>query len=206
MDITDILPKSWNRRLYNDGVFYRPFTENMIIKKLLEFLPWFISRRFVKLTFREKVVEIPFVFSNLPSRPKKLRILEIGCTGSILSIMLSSLGHDVTGVDLRNYPFSHPNFRFIKGDFNQIKLPKKFFDVVISVSTLEHFGIKHYGQKVEDPDADRKAVKKIHEVLKKDGTLLLTFPFGKRCRTSWYRVYNMEDVNRLLKEFKIIPF
>jgi len=92
----------------------------------------------------ERVVEIPFVLQNLPP-VAHARILDFGCTESPLPIHLASLGHRVTGVDLRPYPYAHPGFKFVHGDFIQAGLPSGEFDAVVAVSAIEHCGLGQYG-------------------------------------------------------------
>jgi len=90
----------------------------------------------------ERMVEIPYILRRIPDEPVK--ILEIGCSKSILAIHLSSLGHDVTGVDLHSYQFSHPNFEFIRDNILDVNFSQQF-DYIISVSVLEHVGIQYEG-------------------------------------------------------------
>ncbi len=92
----------------------------------------------------ERIIEMPFIFSELGARPGKLKILDVGCTNSWLSISLASLGHEVYGVDMRSYSFSHPNLVFFQGDV--LNLKETGFDAVVALSTLEHVGLGAYGE------------------------------------------------------------
>lgn len=148
----------------------------------------------------ERMVEIPNILANIPKKSSK--ILDIGCRYSLLPLQLASLGHNVTGVDIHKYNGQHPNFKFVKGDFLKIPLKANFFDLVISLSTIEHIGLGFYGEK-KDKDGDKKAIQKVHKILKKGGVLLLTAPFGKPIDSSWYRVYNLKRIRNLLRGFKI---
>ena len=150
----------------------------------------------------ERIVEGPFVFQNLQLE-KGSKILDIGCCESIRSIELASLGHTVIGIDLNDYGFTHPNFSFVKGDFLTIDLVEEDFDAVVAVSTIEHFGLHAYGYAGLDLDADVKAMDKILMVLKPGGYLIMTVPFGRNGRTSWYRVYNGYTLRKLLRNFQI---
>lgn len=154
------------------------------------------------LVINERIVELPFVFENLNLKEKS-KIIEIGCCNSKLSIELASLGYLVVGVDLNDYQFEHPNFEFVKGNFlNKNTLQKNFFDAVIAVSCIEHFGLGAYRDK-PFKDGDLKAVDEIYRILKKSGIFLMTVPFGKKGATPRYRVYNERSLNHLLKKFKI---
>jgi len=149
----------------------------------------------------ERVVEIPFVLQNLPP-VAHARILDFGCTESPLPIHLASLGHRVTGVDLRPYPYAHPGFKFVHGDFIQAGFPSGEFDAVVAVSAIEHCGLGQYGEKETIHD-DAAIVREIHRVLEPGGRLLLTVPFGQPGQTSWYRVYDKARLDRLLASFVV---
>src|SRR4030042_5037324 len=64
-----------------------------------------ILRKGYDIFTNERIVEIPFVYQNL-NLPKKAKVLDFGCCESKVSIELSSLGYNVTGVDLNDYPFT----------------------------------------------------------------------------------------------------
>ena len=147
-----------------------------------------------------RIVETPLIFKSIPLDKK--RILDIGCRYSTLSIQLASLGHEVHGIDINNYKRKHPNFYFRKADIIKSKYRKNYFDIVISLSTVEHIGLGRYGDK-KDTKGDIKAIKEIYRITKPGGQILITLPFGKPIDTEWYRVYNMERVQELLAGFKI---
>ncbi|MFA5867866.1 MAG: class I SAM-dependent methyltransferase [Actinomycetota bacterium] len=154
-----------------------------------------------QLLTNERIVEIPFVFQNIPSN-QELRILDFGCARSRLPIELASLGHRVVGVDLTDYDLKHPNFEFVKGDFLKDSFQSGSFDVVSAVSAIEHCGLGAYG---EEPlsNGDFKVVQEISRVLTNDGMFILTIPFGRRMQSSWYRVYDDEALVSLLDGFTI---
>ena len=84
-------------------------------------------RRYMTLDCNERVVEYAFVIERL-GNPKGKRILDFGCTESMLPISLASLGGTVVGADLRDYEYEHPNFSFFKGDFVNNKFENSSFD------------------------------------------------------------------------------
>jgi len=97
----------------NEGIYYQ--LKNLPKNKILRLIYGCISKNY-ELIVNERIIEYPFIFQNLNLR-KGSKILDFGCWESKLSIELASLGFKVIGVDLNNYEFSHPNFKFIKGDF-----------------------------------------------------------------------------------------
>jgi len=150
----------------------------------------------------ERIVEYPFIFKNLGSKPK--RILDVGCTGSYLITQLAALGHTVYGIDLRWYPVRYPNVKFVQGDIRNTDFPNAFFDIIIAVSTLEHVGIKEPQGGLEDPEGDQKAIKEMIRILKPNGKMLVTLPYGK-CDTknTKFRVYNAKTLIDLLTDLNI---
>lgn len=143
----------------------------------------------------ERLIEIPFVTSLIP--PDKLfRILDFGCTRNWLALSLASMGHDVWGVDFRDYPFEHPRFRFFQGNITDLSLSN--LDYVIALSTLEHVGLGAYNETPDDDLLDQ-VLKKILELLVSGGKLILTVPVGKPSIDSFERSFSPEDIDGLLE-------
>jgi SAM-dependent methyltransferase len=127
-------------------------------------------------------------------------VLDIGCMTSRLPIQLASLGYEVYGIDIRMYPFSHPNFHFQKGDVLSWT-PERKFDIILLISTVEHFGLGAYGDPVM-ADADKVAVDRISGWLEKDGQFIVSVPFGRPAVTSKQRVYDMERLKHVFCDFE----
>lgn len=147
------------------------------------------------IVVNERIVEIPFIFSSIAliNAPKK--ILDFGCTRSWLSLSLASLGHWVYGVDLRDYPFAHPNFVFQK--INILEFQEQDFDYIISLSTLEHVGLGAYGEPYTQ-QALVDVLEKLYLLLKKSGTLLLTLPVGIPSEDHFEKSFAPEEIIKLL--------
>ena len=112
-----------------------------------------VSRRMLKHVFEpglvttERVIEYPFVFQNLDGATGP--VLDIGCCYSRLPIAMASRGFQLVGIDVKPYPFRHPNFFAVCGDAMGLPFRDGSFQVVVAVSVIEHIGIGHYG----DPSA-----------------------------------------------------
>ncbi len=156
-----------------------------------------------ELKVNERIVELPFALREL-NHPNGSKGLEFGCATSRLSLELASAGFQVTGIDLDDYYFTHPNLKFIQGDFLKSNLKENYFDAVVSVSAIEHCGLKYYGDDAAE-DGDRQVVEKIWRILRKGGKLIMTVPFGKPgVRKGKYRVYDAKMLEKLLNGFKVI--
>lgn len=161
------------------------------------------------LIVSERIIELPTLHQWMGSVFSKPQgdILEIGHTASSVSLELASMGINVSAIDLRDYPFSHPNLHSMKGDFLQKNFNKKF-DYILSLSVIEHFGFsKRYGGKDEvDNHLDEDAFAKIASLLKTTGHATVSMPYARAYTEGvWFRVYTREDLERKLgKYFTII--
>ena len=104
------------------------------------------------------------------------------------------------------FPFRRVSY--VWDDLRALPLRDNWFDIVISISTLEHVGMDNYLYIQEghsssaDPDHEvLKAVQELKRVLKPSGTALITVPFGVREDHGWFRQYNQQDVERLIDAF-----
>jgi SAM-dependent methyltransferase len=143
----------------------------------------------------DRYIEYNFVSKNLP----RGKILDVGCAGSYFPLIISGLGYQVWGMDIREYSIlnklTFPYFNFLKEDITKTSLPSECFDAVSSISTIEHIGIPgRYGATVSER-GDLTALKEMKRVLKKNGVLLLTFPFGEpRVIKPFCRIYGKQDL------------
>jgi len=151
----------------------------------------------------ERLVEYPLVFQNL--QIERGRILDIGCYYSALPVQLASMGFRVYGIDPEPYQLTHPNFTFVQGDIMNNNFKEGFFDVVTTVSTLEHIGLGFYADQKEK-NGDKKAIKEVARILKPKGKLILTVPYSKEFKvTSSQRMYDKKSLEKLMNpEFKIL--
>jgi SAM-dependent methyltransferase len=156
------------------------------------------SRRY---DYGERLIELPFLFRHINPPPAK--VLDIGCLESVVPIQLAMLGYKSTGIDIRDYGFKHKNFNFIKDDFNAHDFGNEKFDIIVDISAIEHFGLGSYGNKARDLKADQKAIDKAIRLLKPNGQLLFTAPFGvNEIVDDFERVYD----SGLLKMFSGLTF
>jgi SAM-dependent methyltransferase len=184
---------------FNPVIFYSLKSANPLLRVITSFFPLELRKKFSNLVMSSRIVEEPFVLQNI-GLERGSKILDIGCAYSKISLELASLGYQLTGIDLNDYPYTHPNFRFLKGNFLENKFLDSSLDGVIALSTLEHIGIDCYGGPLLE-EGDKKAVKEIYRILKPGGKFILTLPFGKRKIMPGQRVYDMESLDDLLNDF-----
>lgn len=160
-----------------------------------------LRRAFCQYSTTERIVEIPFVLRHLDVS-KGSSVIEFGCAESLLALQLANSGYRVTAIDLRPYPFDHPNLRTIQGDIHSAGIPAESFDAVVSVSTLEHVGLGSYGGDIAE-DGDLEVIELLRRSLRPGGRLLLTVPYGMGSLQG-SRVYDDDRLEKLLKNFSVI--
>jgi SAM-dependent methyltransferase len=152
-----------------------------------------------RVLVNERIVEYPQILRWL--RPQG-RVLDVGCVSSRLPIQLASLGYTVHGIDVRPYPFQHSNFTFHRADLFTWAPPQPY-DIILLVSTIEHFGIGGYGD-LQLEEADFQALARITPWLAPGGQLLVSLPYGKAAVTDKHRIYDQERLARLFADFNWI--
>ncbi|MEM7086983.1 MAG: class I SAM-dependent methyltransferase [Bacteroidota bacterium] len=164
------------------------------------------------LRLDERVVEYPWIFSNLPKDHCKL--LDGGSTFNFDFIVNHPT---IKNKDLTIFTFEPERSCFYKnkisyiyGDLRDMYLKDDSFDYVVSQSTIEHIDMDNsiYGYDIaHNEDANEKSfeyVKAIQEmirILKPGGTLLLTFPFGKFENHGFFQQFDDEMLSRITHLF-----
>lgn len=142
----------------------------------------------------EQVLEVPLLIRHL--RPDDDRILDFGGFESLLPLSLAALGHRVTVLDQRPYPFAHENLTAVCSDiFGDLGGVDRNFDAVISISTIEHLGLGGYGDTRRE-DGDRVGVERLWSLVRPGGRLLATVPAGAAAVHSGYRVYDRQRLHQ----------
>lgn len=113
-------------------------------------------------TFRnERALEIPLIKDYLEK--EKGEILEVG---NVLSNYFK-VSHDIVD-KYDKAPYT------INQDIIEFK-PKKKYDLIISISTLEHIG---FDEEIKDKDKVKVAIKHLKKLLKPNGKIVITIPLG----------------------------
>ena len=125
----------------------------------------------------ERVAEIPYAFRALSRGPPGARILDVGATESTVCLSLATLGYEVTAIDPRPNPLSHERLQTVVGQIEEWKADAEF-DAVLCLSTIEHFGTGEYEQQGTERRVDLDAMKRMHELTRPGGLLVLTTAVG----------------------------
>jgi SAM-dependent methyltransferase len=154
----------------------------------------------------ERDVEWSFLSKEMPDGPGEA--LEFGCERGYMSLVAAQKGFHVLANDLENQSFlwQHPNVEFRCGDFLTLDLPKNHFDLAINCSSVEHVGVAgRYGITAEQSEGDIEVMRRLGEVLKPGGLLLMTAPCGRDAvMAPWCRVYGEQRLPRLFAPFRVM--
>jgi SAM-dependent methyltransferase len=184
--------QSWNGPLADAGLFINhPY--------LVE---WSEGSAQVRLV-NERIIEQPFVYAALADVPLGSRVLDIGGGESIVALALASLGHKVTVVEPRGYPFRHHNLEVFECPIEQFDSDQSF-DAVVLLSTIEHLGIGHYADGTSiNGQADLEAMAIVRGLTRPGGRLVLTTPYGESRVTELERIYDRDGLLQLLEGWHI---
>jgi SAM-dependent methyltransferase len=153
----------------------------------------------------ERSVEWAFLSKEMPSGPGEA--IEFGCEEGYMSLVAAQKGFHVIANDLQEQTFiwEHPNVEFRKGDFLKLNFPREQFDLAINCSSVEHVGVAgRYGIEINQDDGDIQVMKRLAEILKPGGLLLMTAPCGNDAVLApWCRVYGSQRLPTLLQSFRI---
>jgi hypothetical protein len=143
----------------------------------------------------ERLVEYDFVSRNLLPKTTRAMIVDIGSGGSALASSISNFGRNfrVLSIDLVQCDCD------ARMDARSTGLRDSVVDQVVCVSALEHVGLS-FG--IRDESGDIKAMKEIFRILKRDGSAIITVPFGSDHERS-HRVYDSKNLAKLIEGFSV---
>lgn len=152
----------------------------------------------------ERVVEFPWLLAQELSGT----VLDAGSAlnhAHVLDRVLPRIdGLHVVTLMPEELAFNDRGVSYAYADLRELPYREDYFRVVVSLSTLEHVGMDNTVYGVDAPRADdperelERAVAELLRVLRVHGTLLVTFPYGRREDHGWFRQFDRSDVERLI--------
>jgi SAM-dependent methyltransferase len=146
----------------------------------------------------ERVVELPWMLPRLRGE-----VLDAGSScnhAHVLDRVLPQVaGLTIVTAAPEPHAFPERGVTYAYADFRALPFTDGAFDTIACVSSLEHVGMDNglYGGPGREPDADAAVAKALDElvrVLRPDGTLLVTVPFGAPEDHGWFRQYGPDEL------------
>lgn len=100
---------------------------------------------------------------------------------------------DVTAVDVRPRRPGLGTEAVLTCDARALAAPDASFDAVVSLSSVEHFGLGRYGDPL-DLDGDARAMAEMRRVLRPGGVLVLTTSLTRGPRTVAFNAHRIYDL------------
>ena len=159
----------------------------------------------------ERIVEYPWVFSQLPS--ESITVLDAGSSLNHAFLLdrlpLERLKMTIMTLAPEKRCFWRRSLSYIYGDLRQPVFADASFDAVVSISTIEHIGLNNTLLYTSDSSKDENnvlgflpAVKEFRRILKPGGLCLVTVPYGKREISEWYQVFDAAMVREVVDAFQ----
>jgi len=156
----------------------------------------------------ERIIEYPWIFSNLSNKRSKL--LDAGSTFNYSDIIEHNLIKIKDLSIVTYYPefncFHKNRISYLFNDLRELAFRDKHFDEIVCQSTLEHIDMDNtmYGYKPQLNTIQTSksyeymlVIKELYRVLKPQGILLITFPFGRFENHGFFQQFDSEMVNRI---------
>ena len=160
----------------------------------------------------ERVVEYAWLFDRLRALDDgRRRVLDAGSVLNHRPVLAAwrALGRSpvsIVTLGYEGYSEVSDAVRYEFADLRDLPYRDEWFDVTISLSTVEHIGLDNriYGEAAGsvaaagDPAGEaQRALRELHRVTRPGGTLLLSVPYGARSNRGWFRILNAEDLGSL---------
>jgi SAM-dependent methyltransferase len=164
---------------------------------------WFNPPRNAVLQWvNERIAEVPYAFRALCQVPPGARVLDVGATESTVCLSLATLGYDVTALDPRPNPLSHERLRAVVARIEEWDADGEF-DAVLCLSTIEHIGTQAYEQEATQGRPDFDAMRRMRELTRAGGILVLTTAVGQASVDDFGRVYDREGLDQVLEGWDV---
>ena len=159
----------------------------------------------------ERVVEYPWLFERVKAAKPRDRVLDAGSVLNYPRILDAWREQRMPPVSIVTLGYEghaevSNEVRYEFADLRNLPYRDEWFSVVLSVSTLEHVGLDNaiYGAaagavaRASDPGKEvARAMEELGRVTARNGTLLVSVPYGMRSDRGWLRVFDHDDLAQL---------
>lgn len=150
----------------------------------------------------ESIISLPWILRQTVRLKAGATVVVAGCADNLLNLELASLGYKVIGLDERECRDDHPNFKYIEANPAAPPLAEGSVDALVAVSLLGRASPGALVVPLPD-DADMAAMQAWRRILKPDGALIMTIPFGQTSPVATRQLYDSVALDKLLKGWTI---
>lgn len=150
----------------------------------------------------DRYIEYPWVIEQIRNIDGK--ILDVGSTMCDCFYAILPKTAQIHGINLNDKIIKNKDINFKRGDIRKTDYLNNFFDYITCISTLEHIGVGGRYNSDNDPAGDKKAMLEMNRIIKKNGVLLVSIPYGIRDVLPINKLYNKERIKDLFASFEII--
>lgn len=157
----------------------------------------------------ERIVEYPWIFSNL--KKDNSIFLDAGSTFNFGYILNNEILENKKKYIYTFYPedisYTNKVISYVYGDLRELPFKENYFEEIVCQSTIEHIDMNNsiYGYDLKSTLIETtkksyeylKVVNELLRVLKPEGQLLLTFPYGKFENHEFFQQFDREMVVRI---------
>ena len=171
-----------------------------------------------KFGFRldERVVEYSWIFSNL--KKDNSIFLDAGSTFNFDYLLDHKLISNKEKYIYTFYPedksYNDKKVSYVYGDLRELPFKNNFFEEIVCQSTIEHIDMDNsmYGYDLKstlDVVSNKsyeylKVIEELLRVLKPNGQLLLTFPYGKFENHGFFQQFDREMVGKISEKMTLL--
>ncbi|MBF2708225.1 methyltransferase domain-containing protein [Flavobacterium soyangense] len=162
----------------------------------------------------ERIVEYPWIFANL--KKGKTIFLDAGSTFNFDYLLNNELIENKDKYIYTFFPesksYNQKKISYVYGDLRDLPFRDNFFEEIVCQSTIEHIDMDNsmYGydlkstlELVTNKSYEYlKVIEELLRVLKTNGQLLLTFPYGKFENHGFFQQFDDEMVARIIDKMK----
>ena len=163
----------------------------------------------------ERIVEYPWVLSRLPAGPAS--VIDAGGTlnDAVVLGTRALRNKTVIAYDLViDGAFITSHSRCVCGDLRRVGINTASIDEIVCISTLEHVGMNNAFLYARDdprfdehrPNEYRLVVREFARLLKPNGKLLITVPYGRYEDHGWLQQFGLEQVKMISQVFEPSDF
>ncbi|MCK5044577.1 methyltransferase domain-containing protein [Candidatus Parcubacteria bacterium] len=161
-------------------------------------------------SFDERAVEYSWAISKIPLEPGSF--LDAGSALNVKEVLNHSVfdNKKITILNLNPEPtcFWQKGISYVFEDLRNMPFKDNHFDCITCVSTLEHVGMDNtpymndLKYKEENVFDFTKAILELKRVLKNNGKVLITVPFGAYQNYGWFQQFDSNLINKILTAFQ----